>query len=87
MERIQALVKDIEVPGLTAKSAFSFTGAVKGSRRDGEVDLSGWACASTKDSSVKARLKSIELTKLRPYLSKKGAVGGLFGGGKKSSEK
>jgi hypothetical protein len=74
MERIEALVKDVEAPGLGMKSSFAFTGTVKGARGDGEVDLSGWACIATKDSSVKARLKSIELAGLQPYLAKKGDV-------------
>jgi hypothetical protein len=74
MEGIQAMVKDIDAPALANRSAFALTGTVKGSRQDGQLDISGWASIATRDSSVKASLKSIELTGLQPYIAKAGDV-------------
>jgi hypothetical protein len=69
MERLHASVWDVQVPALTGKSAFDLSGILKGVRRDGRVKVSGWAEVATKDSSVTAELRGVDLVALQPYLS------------------
>ena len=70
LEQIQATVRDVVAPTLTGKSQFDLTGVVKGIQRDGRVSISGWAELSTKDSSVKTQLRSVDLVPLQPYLTR-----------------
>ncbi len=72
LEQIQATLRDVAVPSLTGKSQFELSTVVKGVHRDGRANLSGWAEAATKDSSVKTVLRSVDLVALQPYLVKAG---------------
>ena len=69
LEQIQATVRDVVAPTLSGKSQFDLTGVVKGIQRDGRVHVSGWAEVSSKDSSVKTELRSVDLVALQPYLT------------------
>lgn len=71
LEGIQASVQDMAVPTLKGRSSFVLTGVVKGPRRDGSADIRGWAEITTKDSSLKVKLRSVDMVALQPYLSKK----------------
>ncbi|HUS84019.1 MAG TPA: DUF748 domain-containing protein, partial [Anaerolineales bacterium] len=75
LEQIKATVRDIAVPGLKGKSKFELAGVVKGVRRDGQINMEGWAEARTKDSSVRTELRSVDLLVLQPYLIKPGETG------------
>ena len=70
LEHINAGLRNVVVPALKGKSWFELTGVVKGVRRDGRADISGWVEASTKNSSVKTQLRSVDLLVLQPYLVK-----------------
>ncbi|MCI0372100.1 MAG: DUF748 domain-containing protein [candidate division NC10 bacterium] len=70
LEQIQATVRDVVAPTLTGKSQFDLTGVVKGIQRDGRAHVSGWAEVSSKDSSVKTELRSVDLVALQPYLTR-----------------
>jgi hypothetical protein len=70
LEKIQANIKELAVPTLNGRSQFALTGVVKGYHRDGNADISGWAEINTKDSSVKLKLRSVDLVALQPYLIK-----------------
>ncbi len=70
LEQIQATVRDVVAPTLTGKSQFDLTGVVKGIQRDGRASVSGWAEFSSKDSSVKTQLRSVDLVPLQPYLTR-----------------
>jgi len=48
---------------------------VKGIHQDGRVDISGWADLSTKDSSVKLQLRSVDMKAIEPYLIKANDTG------------
>lgn len=72
LEQIQAVVHDIETPGLSGRSRFEISGTVKGSHGDGRAGLSGWAEIGTKDSSVKATLRSVDLMTFQPYITRAG---------------
>jgi len=71
LEGIRASLHDMAVPTLKGRSSFELTGVVKGPRRDGNADIRGWAEITTKDSSVKVKLRSVDMVALQPYLSKK----------------
>lgn len=70
MEQIQASVRNVVTPTLEGKTNFDLTGVVKGVQQDGRATVSGWAEVMSKDSSVKLRLRSVDLVAFQPYLSK-----------------
>ena len=72
LEQINAGMRNVVVPALKGKSWFELTGVVKGVQRDGRADISGWVEVSTKNSSVKTQLRSVDLLVLQPYLVKPG---------------
>lgn len=72
LERIGAVIRDIEAPGLSGRSGFEISGVVKGAHGDGQAVLSGWAEISSRDSSVKATLRSVDLTAFQPYITRAG---------------
>ena len=69
LEQIEAAVRNVVAPTLSGRSEFELTGLVKGVQRDGRADVSGWAELTSKDSSVKIRLRSIDLVALQPYVT------------------
>jgi hypothetical protein len=72
LEQIQAVVQDVETPELSGRSRFEITGVVKGVHGDGRAGLTGWAEIVTKNSSVKANLRSVDLTTFQPYINRAG---------------
>ena len=75
LEQVRLTVRNVVVPALKGKSRFELTGVVKGVQRDGHADVAGWVEVSTKDSSVKTQLRSVDLQVLQPYLIKAGETG------------
>jgi hypothetical protein len=70
LEQIQATVLDVVAPALTGRSRFDLAGVVKGVQRDGRATVAGWAEITTRDSSVKTQLRSVDLVALQSYLIK-----------------
>lgn len=70
MEQIQASIRNVVTPTLEGKTKFDLAGVVKGVQQDGRATVSGWAEVVSKDSSVKLRLRSVDLVTFQPYLSK-----------------
>ena len=68
LEQVQAKVQQLAVPLAPGKSPLEFEGVLRGKKVDGRVRLSGWVDPTTQDASVKATLRSIDLTLLGPYL-------------------
>jgi hypothetical protein len=68
LEKVEAGVKELAVPLASGKSPLEFEGVLRGRQADGRVRLSGWVEPITQDASVKATLRSIDLTLLTPYL-------------------
>jgi len=75
LEQVRLTVRNVVVPAVKGKSWFELTGVVKGVQRDGHADVAGWVEVSTKDSSVKTQLRSVDLQVLQPYLIKAGETG------------
>jgi hypothetical protein len=75
LEQIQGDLQDLEIPSLNNNNRFELTGVLKGIRQDGRVDVAGWANISSKDSSVKLQLRSVDLVALQPYLTKASDTG------------
>ncbi len=75
LEKIQVTINDMVVPTLDARSRFTIKGEVKGIHQDGRADISGWADLSTKDSSVKLQLRSVDMKAIEPYLIKASDTG------------
>ena len=75
LEKIQVTIDDMVAPALDTRSKFTIKGVVKGIHQDGRVDISGWADLSTKDSSVKLQLRSVDMKAIEPYLIKANDTG------------
>lgn len=67
LEQVRATVRDMVVPALTGKSRLDLVGVLKGAHKDGVVTIAGWAEFTTRDSSVKTTLRSVDLVGLQPY--------------------
>ncbi len=70
LEKVEVSVQQLAVPPARAKSPLEFEGVLRGRQGDGRVRLSGWVDPVAQDASVKAALRSIDLTLLAPYLLK-----------------
>jgi hypothetical protein len=75
LEQIRVTMRNVVVPALKGRSRFELTGVVKGIERDGHADIAGWVEVSSKDSSVKTQLRSVDLLVLQPYLIRAGETG------------
>lgn len=70
LEQLHAQVSDLLVPAMTTKSEIVLEGVIKGVQRDGHLSIQGWIEPATKESSIKTRLRGIDLVALEPYLIK-----------------
>ncbi len=68
LEKVRASVQELAVPLTPGKSPLEFEAIIHGKEGDGRVRLSGWVEPITQDASVKATLRSIDLTLFTPYL-------------------
>jgi uncharacterized protein involved in outer membrane biogenesis len=74
LEAIEATVKDVVAPALNDKADFELNASIKGARRDGKVNVTGWVAQHGRDSSSHLVLDGVDLVSLQPYLAKKGDV-------------
>ena len=70
LDKVRASVQELAVPLTSGKSPLEFEAVIHGKEGDGRVRLSGWVEPITQDASVKATLRSIDLTLFTPYLIK-----------------
>jgi Domain of Unknown Function (DUF748) len=72
LEQIDGVIWDIS-PSAT-KTQFDLMAIVKGIRRDGRAQASGWVGPAHKDSSSRIALDAVDLVSLQPYLVKNNEV-------------
>lgn len=70
LEKLDARVEDLVVPGLGGRMRLKLEGVVKGVQRDGRLSVDGWAELATRDSEIATRLRGVDLIALQPYLLK-----------------
>ena len=70
MEEIEAVIRDVAVPA-AEKTQFEIAGIVRGVKRDGRAQVTGWVGPGARDSSSRVILKALDLVALQPYLVKK----------------
>ncbi len=70
MEEIAAVIRDVAVPAAD-KTQFEIAGIVRGVKRDGRAQVTGWVGPGARDSSSRVVLKALDLVALQPYLVKK----------------
>jgi uncharacterized protein involved in outer membrane biogenesis len=70
LDKVQASVGELAVPLAPGRSPLEFEATIRGKQAEGRVRLSGWVEPLTQDASVKATLRSIDMTLLSPYLLK-----------------
>jgi hypothetical protein len=70
VEDIQAVIRDVATPA-SDKTHFEVAGIVKGVKRDGRAEVSGWVGPDARDSSSRITLEAVDLVALQPYLVRK----------------
>ncbi|MCI0409116.1 MAG: DUF748 domain-containing protein, partial [Acidobacteria bacterium] len=70
LDKVQASVGELAVPLASGRSPLEFEAKILGKKIEGRVQLSGWVEPITEDASVKATLRSVDMTLLSPYLLK-----------------
>jgi len=75
LEKLQATVRDLQVPDLSGRTRIELEGLVKGVRHDGTLSVRGWAELATKDSEMNTKLRGVDLIVLQPYLIKASETG------------
>jgi len=73
IEQIDALIRDVAAPA-SGKTHFELAGIVKGIKRDGHANVSGWVGPKAADSSSRITLMAVDMVALQPYLVKKHEV-------------
>jgi hypothetical protein len=74
LEQIDGVIRDISSPWLVTKTEFELAAIVKGIRRDGRAQASGWLGPGRRDSSSRIELDAVDLVSLQPYLLKNNEV-------------
>lgn len=70
LERLQATLGDIVVPGFEARMPVTLEGVFKGAQRDGRIAIDGWLGLARRDAELKAQFSGVDLIALQPYLLK-----------------
>lgn len=73
--QVEATALDVEAPGFAAKSRFDLSAVLDGPRQDGTLGVAGWVEISSRDSSLKTTLRSVDVLALEPYLIRAGERG------------
>ena len=74
LEQVGGVISDISSPSSGTKTKFDLAAIVKGIRRDGRAQASGWFGPAHRDSSLQIVLDAVDLVSLQPYLVKKNEV-------------
>ena len=75
LERLNASVDNIELPGMTARTTIDVDGMIKGRQRDGRVSVKGWMELANLDSAIASHFRDVDLSALQPYLIKAADTG------------
>ena len=70
LEQINGVIRNISSPWPAAKIEFELKAIVKGARRDGHAQASGWMEAGRRNSSSRIVLDAVDLVSVEPYLAK-----------------
>jgi hypothetical protein len=68
---VEAELGDLALPSMSTRSQVRLTGAVQPARAGaaaGHLQIEGWLVAGTRDSSLRTRLRGMDLVALQPYL-------------------
>jgi hypothetical protein len=70
LDQIDAVIRDVAAPA-AGRTRFDLAALVKGVKRDGRAEVTGWVGPAAKDSSSRIALAAVDLVALQPYLVKK----------------
>lgn len=70
LEALDAAVGPLAWPALDSPTDIELQARLKGPQRDGTLSISGWLTAATRDASLKAAVRGVDLVALQPYLLK-----------------
>ena len=70
LERINANVRNLQLPELKGQSEVNLDGVLKGVRQDGKIAINGTIELASRESELSIRLRGVDLVTLQPYLIK-----------------
>jgi hypothetical protein len=75
IDALDATLTAVELPALDGRSTLRLTGRVKAAprvpaARDGTLSIDGWLVVASRDSTLSARLRDVDLVALQPYLAR-----------------
>lgn len=71
VEAVGGTVKDIEIPGLGARSDIELNGALKGPAHRATIAVRGWVDLARKSSELTTQVKGADLALFEPYIVRK----------------
>jgi hypothetical protein len=75
IEQLEATVGKLHLPELAGQTNLKVNGIVKGNRQDGQLALDGTFDVAAKTYGLAAKLRSVDMTLLQPYLIKAAETG------------
>ncbi len=75
LEKIDADVGNLSVPGLGGRMTLAMEGVAKGVQRDGKLNLNGWLELVDKNSQLNTKLRGVDMVAFQPYLLKSAETG------------
>jgi len=75
LEKINADVGNLSLPGLGGRTSLAAEGTVKGVQRDGKLNLGGWLELVDKNSQLNTKLRGVDMVAFQPYLLKSAETG------------
>ena len=75
LEKIDAKIGNLSLPGLGGRTSLEVDGIVKGVQRDGKLNLNGWLELADKNSQLSTRLRGVDMVAFQPYLLKSAETG------------
>jgi uncharacterized protein involved in outer membrane biogenesis len=71
LESVSGTVKDVQVPGLGARTDIDLTGQLPGPAHRGKISVRGWVDVAKKSSELTAQVRGADLASFEPYIAQK----------------
>jgi hypothetical protein len=71
VEGVTGTVKDVQVPGLGARTDIDLTGALPGPAHRGKISVRGWVDVAKKSSELTMQVRGADLALFEPYVVQK----------------
>lgn len=75
LDEVQAGIGPLRLPEMRGRSELRLAGTVRGIKRDGRLEIAGWAEIASRDSELQTRLRGVDLKSFQPYLLRAAEAG------------